>query len=119
MDTAIKRALIIVDVQNDFCEGGSLAVPGSEEVSHILHQIIELINNLRKNTIFDKVILTKDFHPQDHVSFASNHPTEKVFSEITLPNGVKQVLRDNIRYYGQTTAYKGLRVQITILNWLF
>jgi nicotinamidase/pyrazinamidase len=57
-------ALVIVDVQNDFCPGGNLAVPGGNEV-------IPVINGLRH--IFKKVVLTQDWHPAGHSSFASTH----------------------------------------------
>ncbi len=56
-------ALIIVDVQNDFCEGGALAVPGGDEV-------VEPINRLAAEADF--VVATRDWHPADHVSFASS-----------------------------------------------
>lgn len=63
----MSRILIIVDVQNDFCEGGSLAVPES-------NQIFKYINALKKRkTFFDRVIFTRDWHPPKHVSFASRH----------------------------------------------
>lgn len=64
----MKNALIIVDVQNDFCEGGSLEVKNANE-------IIPIINNIRYNfeSKFNYVILTKDFHPSDHISF-NNSP---------------------------------------------
>lgn len=61
-----KSALIIVDMQNDFCEGGSLAVPGSLE-------IIPVINKLREDPAFDIIVRSRDYHPADHVSFAANH----------------------------------------------
>lgn len=60
-----NSALIIVDVQNDFCEGGSLPVKKSSE-------IIPKINKVRK--YFKHVIFTKDWHPENHVSFKINHP---------------------------------------------
>lgn len=62
----MKKALIIVDVQNDFCEGGALAVPNANE-------IIPYINLLTESTDYDEVILTQDWHPADHKSFASNN----------------------------------------------
>lgn len=68
-----KTALMIIDMQNDFCEGGSLAVTGSFE-------IIPIINQLRESTKFDFVVKTRDWHPQNHVSFGSNHPGSKLFS---------------------------------------
>ena len=60
----MKNALIIVDVQNDFCEGGSLAVPDA-------NKIIPVINEIRNNynDKFALVVLTQDFHPVDHCSF--------------------------------------------------
>jgi nicotinamidase/pyrazinamidase len=77
-----KKALIMVDLQNDFCQGGSLAVPGANE-------IIPLANQLQKK--FDLIIATKDWHPQDHMSFASNHPGQKVGDVIEV-DGLQQVL---------------------------
>ena len=65
----MSRALIIVDPQNDFCEGGALAVPNSRE-------IFAYINALKKKEFFDHIIITKDWHPKDHVSFASRHGLE-------------------------------------------
>ena len=72
-----KSALIIVDMQNDFCEGGSLAVNGSLD-------IIPTINELREKN-FDYVVMTRDWHPQDHVSFCSNHEGQNLFSHIVVP----------------------------------
>jgi nicotinamidase/pyrazinamidase len=78
------QALIIVDMQNDFCEGGSLAVTGSLEV-------IPKINKLREN--FDIVVVTRDWHSADHVSFGANHPESKLFSKIVVPEtGKEQVM---------------------------
>ncbi len=62
----MSKALIIVDVQNDFCEGGPLAVRGS-------NSMIPLINKLKKDPAFSHIILTQDWHPAKHVSFASTH----------------------------------------------
>ncbi|KAL4445941.1 hypothetical protein ABPG74_010933 [Tetrahymena malaccensis] len=80
-----KTALIIVDIQNDFCEGGSLAVPGSQKV-------INQVNQIRQNHHFDVIIATKDYHPANHISFAASHPGEKAFTNLTLPNGKVQEL---------------------------
>jgi nicotinamidase/pyrazinamidase len=76
------RSLIIVDIQNDFVSGGSLEVPGGE-------QIIPLVNDLSKE--FDLVLATQDWHPQSHKSFASNHDDKKPFDTIML-GGLRQVL---------------------------
>lgn len=76
------KALITVDVQNDFLPGGNLAVPNGDE-------IISIINNLQKK--FDLVVATQDWHPADHLSFASNHENQKPFNLIDL-FGIQQVL---------------------------
>ncbi len=75
-------ALLVVDLQPDFCPGGPLAVPGGAD-------IIPLINRLAKK--FETVVLTQDWHPADHISFAANHPGRTPFELITLPYG-EQVL---------------------------
>jgi nicotinamidase/pyrazinamidase len=76
------QCLIVVDVQNDFCPGGALAVPKGDEV-------VPVINRLA--TRFDNVVLTQDWHPRGHASFASSHPGKKPFATIDLAYG-KQVL---------------------------
>ena len=76
------RALIVVDVQNDFLTGGALAVPEGDAV-------IEPINGLMAS--FDLVFATQDWHPTDHGSFAANHPGRRVGEVIEL-NGLPQVL---------------------------
>jgi len=73
----MKTALIIVDVQNDFCEGGSLEVPNA-------NKIIPKINALRELKIFDLIILSRDWHPSDHISFCKNHPGRDLFSSIQI-----------------------------------
>lgn len=75
---ADKTALVIIDMQNDFCEGGSLAVKGAED-------IVPIINNLRTNTLFDYVFTSKDWHEENHVSFCKNHPGKELFTEIIVP----------------------------------
>ncbi|MDG3007776.1 bifunctional nicotinamidase/pyrazinamidase [Paludisphaera sp. Pla2] len=73
-----NRVLLVVDVQNDFCPEGALAVPGG-------HELPAIINKLSRR--FAHVVLTQDWHPEDHLSFASSHPGEKPFSAIELPYG--------------------------------
>ncbi len=75
-------ALIIVDVQNDFCPGGALAVDGGDK-------IIPIINAIKPK--FEFCILTQDWHPQEHKSFASRHEGAQPFSTIEMPYG-EQVL---------------------------
>lgn len=74
--------LLVIDVQNCFLPGGSLAVKGGDE-------IIPIINALGKK--FDNVVFTQDWHTPQHTSFASSHPGKKPFETIDLPYG-KQVL---------------------------
>ncbi len=74
--------LIAIDVQRDFLPGGALAVPGGDGV-------VGPINRL--GTLFGHVLLTQDWHPADHVSFAVNHPGVAAFETVELPYG-RQVL---------------------------
>ena len=75
-------AFIVVDVQNCFTPGGSLAVKNGDE-------IVPLINSIAK--AFQNVVLTQDWHTPGHVSFASSHPGKKPFETVDLPYG-KQIL---------------------------
>ncbi len=72
------QALIVIDVQNDFCPGGALAVAGGD-------QIIDPINALMGD--FATVVLTQDWHPANHASFAANHPGAAPFSLTQMPYG--------------------------------
>lgn len=72
------EALIVIDVQNDFCPGGALAVTGGDA-------IIPRINALMGE--FQTVVLTQDWHPADHSSFAANHPGAQAFTQIDMPYG--------------------------------
>lgn len=76
------KALIIVDVQNDFLEGGSLAVPNGNDV-------IPIINKIQND--FELIVATQDWHPINHKSFAANHLDKNEFEVIDL-NGLQQVL---------------------------
>jgi len=76
------KALILVDLQNDFCPGGALQVKEGDK-------IIPLINDLQKQ--FDLVVATQDWHPHDHMSFASNHPGKRAGESVDL-EGFQQVL---------------------------
>jgi nicotinamidase/pyrazinamidase len=75
-------ALIVIDVQNDFCAGGALAVPDGDDV-------VPVVNALMPR--FSLVILTQDWHPPGHASFASSHPGRRPFEEVQLSYG-SQVL---------------------------
>lgn len=71
-------ALIVIDVQNDFCPGGALAVADGDA---IIGQINALMDG------FQTVVLTQDWHPADHASFAANHPDAEPFSLTQMPYG--------------------------------
>ena len=75
-------ALILVDIQRDFLPGGTLPVPKGDEITPV-------VNRLQPH--FDLVVATQDWHPQDHASFASNHPGRKVYEKVLL-RGLEQVL---------------------------
>jgi len=77
-----KDVLIVVDVQNDFCPGGRLAVQKGDEV-------VPIVNTLAKG--FENVVLTQDWHPSGHQSFATSHPGRKPFDSIRLAYG-EQIL---------------------------
>ena len=77
-----KDALIVVDVQNDFCPGGSLEVKKGDS-------IIPKINELQKK--FNYIFYTQDWHPKDHSSFVTSNPGQDIFSSIDMPYG-KQVI---------------------------
>lgn len=74
----MARALIVIDMQPDFCPGGRLPVPGG-------HEIVSQINDMMGK--FDAVVLTQDWHPPDHMSFAENHPGATPFSTIDMAYG--------------------------------
>lgn len=74
------KVLLLVDVQNDFCPGGALAVPEGD-------QIVPVANALLRSGQYDLAIATKDWHPANHISFADNHTGKKIFEQIDLPSG--------------------------------
>ena len=78
----IEPVLVVIDVQNDFCSGGALAVPDADAIVPIVNGLIRDVR---------RVIFTQDWHPPGHVSFASSHPGERAFDRIPLPSG-EQVL---------------------------
>ena len=81
-----NAALIVVDVQNDFCPGGALAVPDDDAV-------VPVINRLAAR--FANVVLTQDWHPAGHASFASSHAGKKPFDVVALPYGPQVLWPDH------------------------
>ena len=82
---ALPDALVVVDVQNDFCPGGALAVPDGDAV-------VPPINRLQAR--FETVVLTQDWHPADHRSFASQHGAEP-FGAVEMPYGTQVLWPDH------------------------
>jgi nicotinamidase/pyrazinamidase len=96
----MTTALIIIDVQNDFCPGGNLAVAGGDE-------IVPIINKLAQDA--KHVILTQDWHPLGHTSFASQHEGHATFTQIEMSYGQQTLWPDHciIGSYG-AEFHKGL-----------
>lgn len=82
----MTHALLVIDVQNDFCPGGALAVPGGDEV-------VPLINAMMPE--FDAVILTQDWHPAGHSSFASAHPGKTPMETVEMAYGPQVLWPDH------------------------
>lgn len=82
----MTHALIVIDMQNDFCPGGALAVAGGDE-------IVTGINALMGD--FDAVILTQDWHPAGHSSFASLHPGKAPFETVEMAYGTQVLWPDH------------------------
>lgn len=80
------EALIVIDVQNDFCPGGALAVAGG-------HEVVPVINELIRK--FDHVVLTQDWHPRGHSSFASTHSGRQPYESIDMPYGAQTLWPDH------------------------
>ena len=78
--------LIVVDVQNDFCPGGELAVPKGDEIVPLVNRLIDA---------FDHVVLTQDWHPRGHSSFASSHKGQAPFSSVRMPYGDQTLWPDH------------------------
>ena len=89
-----RDVLLVVDIQNDFCPGGALAVPHGDEV-------VPLVNRLAR--AFSHIVLTQDWHPAGHRSFASTHPGKKPYDVIELPYG-PQILWPDHCIQGTTGA---------------
>lgn len=111
-----NQALIVIDVQKDFCPGGALAVAGGDE-------IVAGINTLMDQ--FHAVVLTQDWHPVGHSSFASSHDDRAPFSQIEMPYGPQVLWPDhciqgsagaefhpNLRTDGDVIVRKGFNAKI-------
>jgi len=112
----MTHALIVIDVQNDFCPGGALAVPGGDS-------IVPIINGMMNG--FDAVVLTQDWHPSGHSSFASGHSGKAPYDMIDMPYGPQVLWPDHciqgspgaafhpdLRTDGDVIVRKGFRREI-------
>ncbi|MBS1804245.1 MAG: bifunctional nicotinamidase/pyrazinamidase [Acidobacteria bacterium] len=86
MDIISDDVLIVIDVQNDFCPGGALAVAGGDEVIPVIHRVAER---------FEHIVLTQDWHTPDHFSFASAHAGKKQFEQAELSYGMQTLWPDH------------------------
>jgi len=84
--TGDNDVLVVIDVQNDFCPGGALAVPHGDEV-------VPVVNRLAGR--FLNVVLTQDWHPPEHLSFASTHPGRRPYETITATYGAQVLWPDH------------------------
>lgn len=82
----IGHALLVVDVQNDFCPGGRLAIDRGDEILPTINRLIDESEH---------VILTQDWHPANHTSFASNHPGKKPFDMVEMAYGPQTLWPDH------------------------
>lgn len=86
MEITARDVLLVTDVQNDFCPGGSLPVPDGDAVIPAIHRIARR---------FQHIVLTQDWHPPGHVSFASAHPGCKPNDVIPTPGGQQRLWPDH------------------------
>jgi len=86
MNTIPHDVLLVIDVQNDFCPGGALAVPGGDSVLAPVHQIAPQ---------FKHIVLTQDWHPAGHSSFASAYPGRQPYETIEMPYGSQTLWPDH------------------------
>jgi nicotinamidase/pyrazinamidase len=86
MQITAQDVLIVVDVQNDFCPGGALAVADGEAVIGVIHRVAPK---------FEHIVLTQDWHPAGHSSFASAHAGKQPFEQIELSYGTQTLWPDH------------------------
>ncbi len=90
------KALIVIDVQNDFCPGGALAVSGGDEILPLVNRMIAEAPH---------VVLTQDWHPAGHSSFASSHPGKNPFEPVAMSYGEQTLWPDHCIQGSQGAAF--------------
>ena len=94
--------LLVVDPQNDFCPGGALAVPSGDAVMPVINRLAER---------FEHAVLTQDWHPRGHLSFASSHPGRKPYDTVALPYGEQILWPDHcVQESAGAAFHRGLRL---------
>ena len=96
--------LLVIDVQNDFCSGGALAVSDGDAVVPVVNRLTER---------FEHVVLTQDWHPSGHSSFATSHPGAAPFATISMPYGEQTLWPDHCV---QGTPGAALHPQLTTVR---
>lgn len=91
-----RSALVVIDVQNDFCPGGALAVPDGDAVVPVVNRLI---------AAFGHVVLTQDWHPTGHTSFASQHAGKAPFETVSAPYGEQVLWPDHCVQGGPGAAF--------------
>jgi len=86
MEITDRDVLVVVDVQNDFCPGGALAVPDGDAVIPVI---------LRVAARFENIVATQDWHPPGHCSFASRYPGKRPLDVVELPSGEQRLWPDH------------------------
>ena len=89
-------ALLVIDMQNDFCEGGALAVQGGASIVPVVNRLI---------AGHDNVILTQDWHPAGHSSFASQHNKKSPFETVPMPYGEQVLWPDHCLQHTEGAAF--------------
>lgn len=99
------KALLVVDIQNDFCPGGALAVPGGDSIIPTVNRLIET---------FDSVIQTQDWHPAGHHSFASSHSGKNEYDTVEMDYGTQVLWPDHcVQGSRGSEFHSGLNTQKT------
>jgi nicotinamidase/pyrazinamidase len=91
-----RDALLVIDAQNDFCPGGALAVTGGDAIMPLIHTLAAR---------FPHVLLTQDWHPPAHISFATTHPGARPYTAIDAPYGPQTLWPDHCLQHSTGAAF--------------
>jgi nicotinamidase/pyrazinamidase len=96
MQTTSQDVLIVIDVQNDFCPGGALAVADGDAIIDVIHRLAPR---------FEHIVLTQDWHPPGHRSFASAHEGKQPFESVPMPYGEQTLWPDHCVQGGEGAQF--------------